>query len=114
MLESSGQAQKKYETHEIKNRDKNKLFHSDRQFHDWYRFVLSFPPQLVQDYIRRFEITSKNLVLDPFCGTGTTLVESKFRGIPAIGFEANRFAHFATSVKYNWRTDSAVISPLSA
>lgn len=105
MLEATGQAKKKYETDGIKNRDKNKLFHSDRQFHDWYRFVLSFPPQLVRDYIRRFSLTSKNLILDPFCGTGTTLVEAKFEGIPAKRFEANKFAQFASKVKVNWKID---------
>lgn len=108
MSEANGQAQRKYETDGIKNRDKNKLFHSDRQFHDWYRFVLSYPPQLVRDYLRRFNLKSTNLVLDPFCGTGTTLVESKFEGIPAIGLEANRFAQFATKVKINWKADTSV------
>lgn len=29
----------------------NKLHASDRAFHDWYRFVLSFPPHLVRRYI---------------------------------------------------------------
>lgn len=102
MLETAGQAQKKYESPEISNRDRNKLLHSDRQFHDWYRFVLSFPPQLVRDYLRRFELKPGKVVLDPFCGTGTTIVESKFEEVAAIGLlEANRFAHFASEVKAN-------------
>jgi len=42
------------------------------------------------------------MILDPFCGTGTTIVESKLNRIPAIGIEANPFAHFATSVKTDW------------
>ncbi len=107
MLESSAQAPKKYETGEIKNRDKNKLFHSDRQFHDWYRFVLSFPPQLVRDYFLRFELEKGKVVLDPFCGTGTTLVEAKFAGFQGLGFEANHFAQFASETKLDWSIDGA-------
>lgn len=102
MLESTGLVQRKYESDSIKNRDKNKLLHSDRQFHDWYRFVLSYPPQLVRDYLRRFNLSSKSLVLDPFCGTGTTIVEAKFSEIASIGLEANRFAQFASQTKVNW------------
>ena len=41
-------------------------------------------------------------VLDPFCGTGTTLVECKKLRVPSLGFEANPFAHFAGSVKIDW------------
>ena len=43
----------------------------------WYRFVLSFPPHLVREYISRFDLGSGARVLDPFCGTGTTIVECK-------------------------------------
>jgi len=77
----------------------------DAAIHDWYRFVLSFPPHLVRDYIQDFRLDGQHTILDPFCGTGTTLVESKLMGIPAVGVEANPFAHFASSVKVNWDID---------
>jgi len=86
----------------FKNGKKNKLHPNDSMFHDWYRFVLSFPPHLVQHYIHKFNIDKSKVILDPFCGTGTTIVESKLNRIPAIGIEANPFAHFATSVKTDW------------
>lgn len=85
-----------------KNSLANKLDQNDRAFHDWYRFVLSFPPHLVRDYLDRFSLSSGQTLLDPFCGTGTTLVEAKKRGINSIGIEANPVAHFASSVKVNW------------
>jgi SAM-dependent methyltransferase len=88
--------------HEINGRITNKLAPEDRAFHDWYRFVLSFPPHLVSSYIEDFGLDKRNLILDPFCGTGTTIVESKLRGFQAIGVEANVFAHFASSVKVDW------------
>ncbi len=89
----------------IKNHNKNKLFLSDRNFHDWYRFVLSYPPHLVRDYIKHFNLDKNDLILDPFCGTGTTIVEAKLHGIPSIGIEANPFAHFASTVKSDWVVD---------
>ena len=80
----------------------NKLQTSDRSIHDWYRFVLSFPPHLVRQYLERFNITTDKIVLDPFCGTGTTLVECKKNGIPSVGIEANPMAYFASKVKVDW------------
>ena len=80
----------------------NKLQEKDRAFHDWYRFVLSFPPHLVRKYLVKFGLKPGNTVLDPFCGTGTTLVEAKLLGIDSFGIEANPMAHFASRVKIDW------------
>ena len=85
--------------------NENKLRQEDSAAHDWYRFVLSFPPHLVRDYIERFGLSSRKRVLDPFCGTGTTLVECKKFGIESIGIEANPMAHFASQVKLDWNVD---------
>ena len=80
----------------------NKLRPQDRAVHHWYRFVLSFPPHLVQNYLDRFGIRPGGAVLDPFCGTGTTLVECKKRGLGSVGLESNPIAHFASAVKVDW------------
>jgi hypothetical protein len=84
------------------NGDSNKLSPEDRPVHDWYRFVLSFPPHLVREYLQRFDIQRGQRVLDPFCGTGTTVVECKKMGIEGVGVEANPMPHFATKVKTDW------------
>lgn len=83
-------------------KEDNKLRLEDRVGHDWYRFVLSFPPHLVREYLARFGVDSKQRVLDPFCGTGTTLVECKKLGIPSAGIERNPMAWFASRVKISW------------
>ncbi len=80
----------------------NKLQVTDRAFHDWYRFVLSFPPHLVREYINKFNLNHKSTILDPFCGTGTTIIEAKLNGIPSIGIEANHMPFFASGVKLDW------------
>ncbi|HEY9656422.1 MAG TPA: DNA methyltransferase [Crinalium sp.] len=83
----------------------NQLFAADHAAHNWYRFVLSFPPHLVRDYLQRFGMNADHRVLDPFCGTGTTVVECKKLGIPSVGVEANPMAQFAGRVKVDWSLD---------
>jgi DNA modification methylase len=87
------------------NGEINRLYPEDRSVHEWYRFVLSFPPHLVRDYLTRFGIDDRHRVLDPFCGTGTVVVECKKLGIPSVGIEANAMAQFAGGVKVDWRPE---------
>lgn len=87
------------------SREDNKLRLEDRAAHQWYRFVLSFPPHLVRDYVGKFELDGRHRILDPFCGTGTTLVESKKLGIHSFGLEPNPVACFASQTKLNWKVD---------
>jgi SAM-dependent methyltransferase len=82
--------------------DSNRLEPVDRAAHDWYRFVLSFPPHLVRQYLERFDLSEDATVLDPFCGTGTTLVECKKLGYRSTGIEAHPMSHFASATKINW------------
>lgn len=85
--------------------DANKLSTDDHSAHDWYRFVLSYPPHLVRDYLKRLPAPEGRRVLDPFCGTGTTIVECKKLGISSIGVEAHPFSHFASTTKIDWAVD---------
>lgn len=85
--------------------ENNSIHNTDRVAHDWYRFVLSFPPHLVKQYLCEFDVNERSTVLDPFCGTGTTVVECRKLGIPSIGVEANPMAFFASSVKVEWDSD---------
>lgn len=80
----------------------NKLRDEDRPAHAWYRFVLSYPPHLVRQYLDEFKPGPNGVVLDPFCGTGTTVVECKKRGVASVGVEANRMAFFACAAKVDW------------
>ncbi|TSA27810.1 MAG: DNA methyltransferase [Bacteroidetes bacterium] len=84
----------------------NKVRKEDNPFHCWYRFVLSFPPHLVKYYLDRFGIDKNSLVLDPFSGTGTTLIESKLNGQNSVGIEANPIARFVTKAKLDWQINT--------
>ena len=81
----------------------------DRVIHDWYRVIQSFPPHLVRSYIERFGIDGSQVVLDPFCGAGTTLVECKKTGIPSLGVDSHPMACFASAVKVDWSVSSGQV-----
>ncbi|HJX54715.1 MAG TPA: DNA methyltransferase, partial [Polyangia bacterium] len=98
----SGHLQKPITVREI-GPENNRVRVEDRAIHDWYRFVLSFPPHLVRDYLQRFGLSEGSCVLDPFCGTGTTLVECKRHNVNSVGLEANPMPWFATNTKIDWR-----------
>lgn len=87
------------------DRSMNSVKAGDHAFHDWYRFVLSYPPHLVRRYLAEFELLPGSVVLDPFSGTGTTVVEAKLAGMVGVGLEANAFPYFASTVKTDWRID---------
>jgi hypothetical protein len=85
----------------------NKMMKGDRAFHDWYRFVLAYPPHLVRDILNEMKIDKEGCILDPFAGTGTTLVECQKQGYLAIGVEGCPVHSMAAKTKVNWDLDVA-------
>src|SRR3990170_1625393 len=59
------------------------------EIHDWYRIVLGYPDHLVSYLLDEFQLKPGQLILDPFCGTGTTLIECMKRQIDSVGIDAN-------------------------
>lgn len=93
----------------IDNSIRNQTQTGDKSFHSWYQFVLGYPPHLVRYYIYKFGIHTGHLVLDPFCGTGTTNVECKKLNIDSLGLEANPIAYFASKVKTHWEISASEV-----
>ena len=88
----------------------NRFYEDDLLIHDWYRFVLSYPPHLVKSYLHKFGIDKRHSVLDPFCGTGTTLVECKKHGVSSIGIEANPVVQLMAETKTMWDVDGVALA----
>lgn len=83
----------------------NRIAFGDEPIHNWYRFVLSYPPHFVREYMAKLGVEKNSVLLDPFCGTGTTLVEAKKHGVKAIGVEAHPMTAFASATKLDWDVD---------
>jgi SAM-dependent methyltransferase len=75
------------------------------EVHDWYRIILGYSDHLVGGLLDEFDLNPKSRVLDPFCGSGTTLVEGMKRGLRVTGLDANPASCFAAKVKTNWSVD---------
>jgi hypothetical protein len=72
--------------------------------HRWVPWIAGFSAQFVEDAIEAFlprRAQDKQVVLDPFAGVGTTLIEAVKSGRSAIGYEINPFAALAAEVKAN-------------
>jgi hypothetical protein len=66
--------------------------------HNFYRYPARFSPKLVRAAINAFTEPG-DLVLDPFVGGGTTLVEAMASGRHAIGTDISSLATFVSEVK---------------
>jgi len=80
--------------------------------HKWYRIIMGFDASLVKHVIDLLSIKSHSLVLDPFCGSGTTLVECKKNGIRSVGIDANPVCVLASRVKTQWKVNPGSLSAL--
>ena len=68
--------------------------------HRWVPWIAGFSRQFVQDALaRHLPRTMPGVVLDPFAGVGTTLIEADLAGHESVGFEINPYAVFAARAK---------------
>src|SRR5579859_4741648 len=66
--------------------------------HGFYRYPARFSPELARAFIDEYTHPGE-VVLDPFMGGGTAIVEALAAGRRAIGLDLNPLAHFVTLVK---------------
>jgi DNA modification methylase len=66
--------------------------------HRWVPWIAGFSSNFVRDALTRY-LAGTGVVLDPFTGVGTTLVEAILLGHQAIGFEINPYAALACRIK---------------
>lgn len=71
--------------------------------HRWVKWIAGFSAEFAGHAIDQYVVGSRRqaeaLVLDPFAGVGTTLVEAQRRGVPSVGFEINPFAVLVSRAK---------------
>jgi len=67
-----------------------------KHVHRLHPYLGKYVPQLVEIFLRKFE---PQTVCDPFCGSGTTLVEANSLGITSIGCDISSFNCLLTKVK---------------
>ena len=68
--------------------------------HGLHEYKGKFNPQVVRSLLNIFCKKKKTLILDPFCGSGTTLIECLFGNYNSVGFDLNPLAIFITKAKY--------------
>jgi DNA modification methylase len=65
---------------------------------DFHPYFASFAPKIPNFFLNRFT-SEGDTVLDPFCGSGTTLVEAKINDRNSIGIDVNPLACLISKVK---------------
>ena len=71
----------------------------EREVCRWLVFPHSFAAEFVEAVIAEWALGSDDRVLDPFVGSGTTLVAARGRAVPATGFDLSPLAVLAARTK---------------
>lgn len=73
--------------------------------HKWYDYLEDFPYSLIEEKIVEYKLKTGSLIVDPFVGSGTTLISANLFKCNAIGFDANPLMTFISEVKTTWDID---------
>ena len=71
----------------------------DNPFQRWYRYKEGFSIQFIEKIVEEYGSNNMSVLLDPFAGSGTTILAANRMGLKGIGFEVNPFSHFLMQVK---------------
>lgn len=83
--------------------------------HRWFRYSAGFSAEWVESVIKKRAADSgTRLVLDPFAGSGTTLIAAQNLGVPSIGLESHPFVCNIAKAKINADIDTQALRSLAA
>lgn len=93
-------------------REGNKVKRQNTRYyaHGIHEYKGKFNPQIVRALLNINNISLGQKVLDPFCGSGTSLFECQLQGIIPTGVDINPMAAFIARVKTSIASDIKLIS----
>ena len=71
----------------------------EKAVHRWYLFPHSFTGDLVHALIHEWGLNGQDRILDPFVGSGTTLLAAKEMDVPSNGYDLSPLAVLASNTK---------------
>lgn len=71
----------------------------NKPFQRWYRYKEGFSVELVELLIKEYSKHKEGIILDPFSGSGSTLLAANDMGYSGVGFEVNPFSFFLSKCK---------------
>ncbi len=80
----------------------------DKPFQRWFRYKEGFSTELVKTLIKEYAQSDRGTIMDPFAGSGSTLLAAAELGYKAIGFETNPFSFFLAATKLEHYTKNAI------
>lgn len=82
--------------------------------HRWYFVKEAFSPHVVERAIEDAHFEDSDIIVDPFCGSGTVPLTGSLRNRHAIGFEVNPFLAFVSRTKLHQVRSSTIDRNLGA
>lgn len=75
----------------------------------WYKYTQGYSALLVSKLIDELGVKKTEVILDPFCGSGTTLLAAKNNGISSLGCDVSPLSCWISKVKtYKWTRENAL------
>lgn len=75
--------------------------------HRWFRYSAGFSAEWVE---RTIEASDATAIVDPYAGSGTTIIAAETKGLPAIGADVHPFVGRVARAKLAWRADPAELT----
>jgi len=69
-----------------------------KHVHRLHPYLGKFIPQLVEVFLKKY-FQPGQMILDPFVGSGTTLIEANLLNMPSVGVELSEFSYLIAKVK---------------
>ncbi|GBD11213.1 hypothetical protein HRbin23_00865 [bacterium HR23] len=92
--------QRSYHWYIASVRGKGQIGYSSQYMTHWfYPYKGKFHGQMVKSLINFMGVTGDGIVLDPFLGSGTTLIECALLGVPSVGVEINPALCIVSQIK---------------